>query len=83
MKIFDSHTHLNQEDLFPNWESLLENFINIGGHGLVNAWANKTYNQNGILIAKTAQKKHPNIFVKCILWWHPCDVERIGTDYNK
>ena len=83
MKIFDSHTHLNQEDLFPNWESLLENFINIGGQGLVNAWANEAYNQNWILIAKTAQKKHPNIFVKCILWWHPCDVERIGKDYNK
>jgi predicted urease superfamily metal-dependent hydrolase len=37
MKIFDSHTHLNQKDLFPNWESLLENFINIGGQGLINA----------------------------------------------
>ena len=83
MKIFDSHTHLNQEDLFPNWESLLENFINIGGQGLINAWANETYNQNWILIAKTAQQKYPNIFVKCILWRHPCDVERIGKDYNK
>lgn len=83
MDIFDSHTHLNQEDLFLNWETLLDNFVNIWGKWLVNAWANEIYNQNWILISKTAKKKHPDIFVKCILWWHPCDVERIWNNYKK
>jgi len=36
MRIFDAHTHLNQEDLFPNRKEYLEAFATVGGHGLVN-----------------------------------------------
>jgi hypothetical protein len=36
MRIFDAHTHLNQEDLFPNRKGHLEAFAGVGGHGLVN-----------------------------------------------
>lgn len=83
MDIFDSHTHLNQEDLFPNRENLLTNFINEWGKWLINAWANRTYNTNGLLISKKSKILFPNTFVKCALWRHPCDVENIWIDAKK
>ncbi len=83
MDIFDSHTHLNQDELFKSREELLQNFINIWWKGLINAGANRVYNNNWLCISKIVQKKYPNIFVKCALGWHPCDVEQIGQDYNK
>lgn len=83
MKIFDSHTHLNQEDLFKNREQLLDDFVNIWWKWLINAWANRTYNRNWILISEISKKKYPNLFIKCALWRHPCDVENIWTDYIK
>ena len=36
MRIFDAHTHLNQEDLFPNRKEHLAAFAAVGGYGLVN-----------------------------------------------
>ena len=83
MEIFDSHTHLNQEELFKNREELLLNFIKKWWKGLINAWANRIYNNNWIYISEKTKKSHPEIFVKCALWWHPCDVEQIGLNYKE
>ncbi len=77
MPIYDSHTHLNQEQLFPKRKDLLASFIQAEGKGLVNAGANASYNEKGILIAQESQKLFPDCWVKCSLGFHPCDVEQL------
>ena len=77
MHIYDAHTHLNQEKLFPKRKELLSSFIHAGGRGLVNAGANASYNEKGILIAKESQKLFPDCWVKCCLGFHPCDVAQV------
>lgn len=77
MPIYDSHTHLNQEQLFPKRKDLLASFIQAEGKGLVNAGANASYNEKGILIAQESQKLFPDCWVKCCLGFHPCDVEQL------
>ena len=74
MEFYDSHTHLNHEDLFSDWKILLQSFIEKWGKGLVNAWANQHYNERGLLIAQEAKKLFPDRRVKCCLGFHPCDV---------
>lgn len=41
MIYYDSHTHLNQELLFPDWKEHVLQFIETGGKGLINAGANR------------------------------------------
>jgi len=77
MNIYDSHTHLNQNVLFPQWKEILSQFIEHGGKGLVNAWANEFYNENGLTIAKEAKVIYPDCFVKCALGFHPDDVSSL------
>ena len=74
MRIFDAHTHLNQEDLFPNRKEHLEAFAGIGGHGLVNIWANRQYNTNGLTISNESRTSFPDLWIKASLGIHPCDV---------
>ncbi len=50
---FDSHTHLNQEDLYTNRQTHLKNFVKADGIGLINIWANHEYNTRGIQICKS------------------------------
>ena len=83
MKIYDSHTHLNQELLFPKREELFFSFIQNWWAWLVNAWANENYNTRGIEIAKRCKENYPEVFVKCALGWHPCDVENIHWDLDE
>lgn len=83
MDIYDSHTHLNQEKLFPRRKELLSSFIQIGGKGIVNAGANTFYNEKGILIAKESKNLFPGCWVKCCLGFHPCDVEQMRWSHEE
>jgi TatD DNase family protein len=74
MDIYDSHTHLNQWDLYPQWKELVSEFINLWGKWLVNAWA-YDYNKRGLTITKESKTLFPNCRIKCSLWAHPCDIE--------
>lgn len=77
MRIFDAHTHLNQEDLFPNRKEHLEAFAGVWGHGLVNIWANRQYNTNGLTISNESKKSFPDLWIKASLGIHPCDVGNV------
>ena len=54
MRLYDAHTHLNNEDLYLQREDYLSQFIQAGGIGLVNSGASDEYNVRGIEIAKKA-----------------------------
>ena len=83
MNIYDSHTHLNQDTLFPEWKEHISSFIELWGKGLVNAWANESYNTNWLEIAKTCETLFPNFYTKCALGYHPCDTENVKGGLEK
>jgi len=81
--MYDAHTHLNNEDIFPQWQHYMDLFLKSGGKWLVNSWASDFYNQKGIEIAKESLQKYPNLRVKATLWLHPLEcVENIITKEN-
>lgn len=79
-KMIDSHTHLNSDKLFENREQHLKDFEDEWWDRLVNAWASREYNENGIRISREYKWES---FVKCSLWLHPDDaIDGIITDEN-
>lgn len=83
MQLYDAHTHLNQENLFPDWQTHLQAFIAAGGKGLVNIGANADYNQRGLAIAQKSAELFPACWVKAAIGFHPCDVEALGTEWEE
>lgn len=74
MKLYDSHTHLNTGDLYPQREKYLLQFVQAGWVGLVNSWASDEYNAKWLEIAKMAQSlklKAQCCFVKSTIGYHP------------
>lgn len=82
MRLFDAHTHLNHETLFPDREQYLQNFIDQWWKGLVNIWANKIYNEKALSIAQEAKKHFPTLRCKASIGIHPCDVGDHLEDIN-
>lgn len=73
---FDAHTHLNAQELYPQRESLLKEFLDIWWKGLVNIWVNEYYNLKGIEIAQKS-KNNPvfkDLIVKATIGIHPCEI---------
>jgi len=54
---FDAHTHLNEDRLFAEWKIHLQQFIDIGGKGLVNVGVDPEWNQRAIVIAKESYQE--------------------------
>ncbi|MFA7717275.1 MAG: TatD family hydrolase [Candidatus Absconditabacterales bacterium] len=77
MRLYDAHTHLNEEKIFPEWRQYLDLFIQAGGRGLVNSGASEQYNLRGIEIAKMAEHDFPDYSVKTTIGYHPgeCGME--------
>ncbi len=75
MRLYDAHTHLNGEELYPQREQHLAQFIEAGGAGLINSWASDAYNVKGIEIARNAlnvkRVTWDVLFVKTTLGYHP------------
>ncbi len=81
--MYDAHTHLNNEDIFPQWQQYMDLFSQAGGKWLVNSGASEFYNEKGIEIAKESLQKYPNLWIKATLGWHPLEcVENIITKEN-
>ncbi len=55
MKLIDSHTHLNADDLYSTRQDYLSQFVDAGGVGLINSWASDEYNTRWLEIAKTME----------------------------
>lgn len=69
---YDSHTHLNQEDMFPRRKEYVDTFIQAGGKGLINSGASEFYNLKAIEIAQ-ANKDNKQLIVKASLGRHPLE----------
>ena len=81
--MYDAHTHLNNEDIFPQRQHYMDLFVKAGGKGLVNSGASEFYNEKGIGIAKESLQKYPKLRVKATVGWHPLEcVENIVTKEN-
>jgi len=65
--LYDSHTHLNSDNLFPQRQTYVDLFMQAGGKGLINSGANESYNLRGIEIAKASS------IAKCTLGQHPLE----------
>jgi TatD DNase family protein len=71
---YDSHTHLNSNQLFPDRKKHLEDFCKIGWKWLINIGVDHIYNDRAIQIAEqwTQQETY---FVKAAIGFHPCIVD--------
>lgn len=74
MHFFDSHTHLNHNDLFPNRKNHIQNFIDNGGIGLINIGVDHTYNTRSLEIAQQSASLFPQTIVKSTIGLHPYEI---------
>lgn len=79
--LIDAHTHLNTDQLFINRKNFLQDFEKSDWIILVNAWANNTYNERWIGIAKFAETGFKNLAIKTAIWRHPCDIPQNESDF--
>lgn len=67
MKIFDSHTHLNDEHLYSNADQYFKHAQNLGVVKLANVGSNQQLNDRSLALAA----KYPDMY--SIIGWHPED----------
>ncbi len=81
--MYDAHTHLNNETMYPQRKSYVDLFLQSWWKGIVNAWASDFYNEKGIEIAKEALLTYPDLRIKSTIGFHPLEcVEKIITKEN-
>lgn len=72
---FDAHTHLNEDRLFSDWQKHLQQFVDVGGKGLINVGVDENRNQRAVEIAQMSrQKLGDQVFVKATIGIHPSEV---------
>lgn len=67
MKIFDSHTHLNDEHLYPEADKYFKHAQNLGVVKIANVGSNQKLNDLSLELAA----KYPDMY--SIIGWHPED----------
>lgn len=75
--MFDAHTHLNSEQLFPDRKQHLSDFIQNWGQGLINIGANQVYNLRAIQIAQQAKDNFPELKIASAIGLHPWDLDSL------
>ena len=96
---FDSHTHLNDDKLYPQRKTHLQNFFDAWGASLINVGVNDEWNQKAINMAiqwNTHHHHKNHIFAS--IWIHPTEtvfgdiksshdiknaIQQLETQYNK
>lgn len=71
---YDSHTHLNDDKLYPQRQTYLQHFVDGWWVWLVNIWVDEQRSQKAIDIAVQSQKLFPDIYVKAAIGHHPSEV---------
>lgn len=71
--MFDTHTHLNDDKLFPDREQHITDFINQWWQWLVNIAVNAEYAMRAIHIAKTWLSLFPDTFIGATVGIHPSE----------
>lgn len=70
--IYDSHTHLNDDNLYKKPTRYLNKFVENWWKWLVNVGINEERNQRAINLAKDFSNE--NIFIGATIWYHPGEV---------
>lgn len=79
---FDTHTHLNSDELFPSWQQHLDAFVLAWWSGLVCVWVNDTRNHRAIDIVEQARMSYPKHTFFSTAGIHPSEVS-FGVLSNK
>lgn len=69
--MIDAHTHLNSPTLYSKRKEHILEFKKNWGTAIVNAWADREYNDNWI---KISREYIWDVYVKCTIWLHPYEV---------
>lgn len=71
--MYDSHTHLNSDQLYPDRQQHITDFVEAWGTWLVNIWVNHERNLKTLEIRAKTMELYPNkeIFVWATSWLHP------------
>jgi TatD DNase family protein len=81
--MFDAHTHLDNEILFPNWRKHLDCFIQSWWKWLVTVWTDAESIMRNVTISRTVDDEDIPCLVKSTAWYHPSVViNDIITDEN-
>jgi TatD DNase family protein len=72
--MFDAHTHLNDDALFPNRQDHMTAFQQQWGKWLINVATDLQRAQRGIDIAQTSKTQFPDLYVKSTVGFHPSEV---------
>jgi len=76
MRLYDAHTHLNDEKLFSEYMKYFELFIKNSGKWMVNIWVNDFWNQRVLEIWHSINdyltKNNITDFINWVtIWYHP------------
>lgn len=71
---YDAHTHLNDDKLYPERKTYLDNFIHAEWKWLVNVWVDHAHNERAIKIAREAVDHGNSCRVKATIWYHPSEI---------
>lgn len=74
---FDTHTHLNDDKLYQDFDNLIDQFKIVWWIWLINSWVNDLWNERAIKISKVYDKK--DFYCKSTIWYHPIDC----NDFDK
>jgi TatD DNase family protein len=74
--MFDAHTHLNSDKLFPSWKQHTYDFIEVWGTHLITVWIDTVYNTRNIDICseRLQDPRTSECIIKSSLGIHPCSV---------
>jgi len=83
MNYYDSHTHLNNSQLYPEWKQHMQSFTNNWWVWLVNIGVDDGYNTRGIQIAQLSKIEFPQLQIGCTVGIHPCYIVESNKDKDK
>lgn len=69
--MFDTHTHLNADNLYPHRREHITNFQQHWWIWLINVWTNSVFNKRGLEISQIWSQEFPDMVIKNTIWLHP------------
>lgn len=74
--MFDAHTHLNSDQIYPNRQQHVSDFVEVGGTHLITVGIDGVYNTRNIQVCQE-RLKYPQVstcIIRSTIGIHPCSV---------
>ena len=86
--LYDAHTHLNSNELYPDWKTHVLAFIEAWWHWLVTIWVDSERNERALKIAHSWQSEQYTagdipFLLKTALWYHPSEASLGHITYSQ